>query len=78
MTAGPASVLGIRRGVLEEGAAADLCIFKLDELRVDATFEDPERMCAGFRYVLVGGRVVVDHDRWMPEAAGAGEILKRS
>lgn len=78
MTAGPASVLGIRRGVLEEGAAADLCIFKLDELRADATFEDPEQMCAGFRYVLVGGRVVVDHDRWIPEAAGSGQILKRS
>ena len=77
MTSQPAGVLGIDRGVIEEGAAADLCVFDLNELEAPATYEDPEQFCRGFRYVFTGGRIVVDHDVWRPDAAGAGVVLKR-
>ena len=78
MTAGPADVLKIDRGVIEEGRAADLCIFRLEDLAAPATFSNPEQMCTGFRYVLVGGQAVVKNDVWQREAAGAGQILRRA
>lgn len=77
MTSQPAAVLGIDRGVIEEGAAADLCIFDLNELQAPASYDDPEQLCRGFRYVLTGGQVVVENDIWHPEAAGTGTIIKR-
>ncbi len=77
MTAGPAAVLGIDRGVIKEGAPADLCVFDPDELRAPATYGKPDQMCGGFRYVINGGQIVVKDDVWQPEAAGAGTIIKR-
>ena len=77
MTAKPASVLKIDRGVIEEGAAADLCLFRLEDLTAPATFEEPEQLCEGFRLVTVGGRIVVDNDVWQPESAGCGRIIRR-
>jgi len=78
MTAQPARVLGIDRGVIEEGKAADLCVFNIDDLRAPATFDQPDQMCTGFRYVIVGGKTVVENDIWKPEAAGAGSVIRRS
>ena len=77
MTAGPAAVLKIDRGVIEEGAAADLCVFDLDELRAAASFEKPDQMCEGFRYVIAGGRIVVRDDVWQAGAAGVGKMIRR-
>ena len=78
MTAAQASVLGIDRGVIREGAAADLCVFDLNDLAAPATFEKPDQLCTGFKAVLVGGEIVVDHDRWIPSSAGCGRVIKRS
>ena len=78
MTAQPARVLKIDRGVIEEGKAADLCVFGIDDLRAPATFDQPDQMCTGFRYVIVGGKTVVENDIWKPEAAGAGSVIRRS
>ncbi len=77
MTKKPADVLGIKRGVIEEGMPADLCIFKLEELCANATFEDPEQFCTGFRYVINNGAVVVENDVWKSENEGSGMIVRR-
>lgn len=77
MTSQPAAVLHIDRGVIREGAAADLCIFDINELCASASYDDPERLCTGFRYVFVGGEPVVRDDVWQEGAAGAGRVIRR-
>ena len=62
MTGKPAQVLGIDRGVLEVGKTADICVFHLENLKVHADFENPDRLCEGMDYVFVAGEKVLDHD----------------
>lgn len=71
MTHLPASRVGLRdRGVLREGAAADLVVF--DPVRVidRATYEDPHRYPEGVALVLVNGQVAVDGGGTTPARAG--------
>lgn len=61
MTGLPARRLGLTdRGILDEGAKAD--VVALDPARVEdlATYEEPHRYAAGIFFVLVNGRVVID------------------
>lgn len=63
MTSLPASVFRLRdRGVLREGAMADVVV--LDPARVQdrATFEQPHQYATGFAWVLVNGVPVVEND----------------
>ena len=63
MTALPAARLGLSdRGVLREGAFADLVVFDPDTAIDRATFTDPHHTSTGFRCVLVNGRPVVEND----------------
>jgi len=75
MTGLPAKEFGIRdRGVLAEGAYADLVIFDPQEIADTATFEAPARQAAGIHRVLVNGQTV-----WNDRAAtGArpGAVLR--
>ena len=70
MTAKPARVLGINRGILEKGMPADVNIFHLDQLQVHADFQNPDQYCTGFDYVLVGGQIAVEKDRWKNSNSG--------
>ena len=70
MTAKPAQVLGIKRGILEKGMPADINVFHLDNLQVHANFQDPDQFCTGFDYVMVNGKIVVDHDKYMGVLSG--------
>ncbi len=64
MTRMPAARLGLRdRGVLAEGAWADLVVFDPAAIRDRATFENPHQYPEGIAWVLVNGQVVVDHGR---------------
>ena len=61
MTALPAERLGLRdRGVLREGAHADVVAFDAARVIDRATYEEPHRYAAGVEYVLVNGRVVIE------------------
>jgi N-acyl-D-amino-acid deacylase len=61
MTGLPARRLGFHdRGVIREGAKADLVAFDADRVEDTATYEDPHRYAAGIPYVIVNGRVVID------------------
>jgi len=61
MTSLPATKLNLGgRGVLTEGAFADIVIFDYDRIEDAATYTAPHQYPKGIPYVLVNGRVVVD------------------
>jgi N-acyl-D-amino-acid deacylase len=76
MTSMPAARLGLRdRGVIRDGAVADLVIFDPATVRSDATIDDPTRAPEGIETVIVAGEVVVDAGR--PTGARPGRGLRR-
>jgi N-acyl-D-amino-acid deacylase len=76
MTSLPAGRLGLTdRGVITEGAVADLVLFDPNSITDNATFEHPHRFCGGVRMVVVNGVVVVDGGK--DTGAAAGRVLRR-
>ncbi|MGH9331111.1 MAG: N-acyl-D-amino-acid deacylase family protein, partial [Vicinamibacterales bacterium] len=76
MTTLPAEVFGMKdRGVLREGAWADVAVFDPAAVQDRATYADPHPLAAGMEYVLVNGQVVVDGGRFT--AALPGKVLRR-
>jgi N-acyl-D-amino-acid deacylase len=62
MTGMPARRLGLRdRGLVREGARADLVVFDARRIADTATYEDPHRYPTGIEHVLVNGRFVIKH-----------------
>jgi dihydroorotase/N-acyl-D-amino-acid deacylase len=47
------------RGVLKRGLWADIVVFDPDQIRDEATFEQPNRLSVGMQYVLVNGVPVI-------------------
>ena len=47
------------RGLLKPGYFADVVVFNPQRIHDVATFEDPNRLSVGMRYVLVNGQVVI-------------------
>ena len=75
MTGKPAQVLNLAQGILEKGRPADINIFRLENLKAPADFDNPAQLCRGFDYVLVGGAVAVKNDCW--KNTGSGKLLRR-
>jgi N-acyl-D-amino-acid deacylase len=74
MTGLPATRLGLPdRGVVREGAAADLTVFDPTTVKDESTYPDPHRYPTGIPYVIVNGRVAVDGGRLT--GPGAGRVL---
>ena len=64
MTALPAARLRLAdRGVIAEGAWADLVVFDPAAIRDTATFDEPHQYPAGISWVIVNGQIAVDHSR---------------
>ena len=49
-----------RKGRIQVGADADLLIFKLENLRDNATYTDPYREAVGWDWIIVDGEVVIE------------------
>ncbi len=64
------------RGVLKEGAAADITVFDLDAVRDNSTYENPQQFPSGIDYVLVNGKVVLEGGSF-DAGAMAGDVLAR-
>ena len=63
MTSLPARTFGfLDRGVIREGAAADLVLFDPERVRDTATMTAPHAYSEGFALVVVNGAVVVEND----------------
>ena len=59
-----------KRGVLEVGYYADINVFNIHELKINATFNEPCRYCEGMDYVLVNGEAVVAKGELTRKRAG--------
>ena len=60
MTSVPAARLGLHdRGVIREGAVADLVVFDPVTATDEATYEEPARHPTGIEHVIVNGRIAV-------------------
>src|SRR5438067_10443618 len=71
MTGMPAARVGLKdRGVLREGAYADITVFDPRTVRDRATFEEPNQYPEGIEYVLVNGQVEVNKERRTDANAG--------
>ena len=61
MTSWPATRMRLdRRGVIREGAWADITVFDLDRVQDRATYDEPVLFPEGIDYVLVNGVVVIE------------------
>jgi N-acyl-D-amino-acid deacylase len=63
------------RGIIEQGAAADLVVFNPDTVADRATWSDPHQYPLGIEAVIVNGTLVVDHGTHSGQPAG--RILRR-
>jgi N-acyl-D-amino-acid deacylase len=71
MTSLPAQKFQLHdRGLLREGYAADLVIFKESEVTDIATFEKPHAYSKGFYYVIVNGGLTVENEKHTGTRAG--------
>ncbi len=76
MTGVPASVFGLEnRGVIREGAFADLVVFDPERVIDQADFTDPKQPSIGIELVLVNGRPVWREAAWTGERPG--RLLRR-
>jgi N-acyl-D-aspartate/D-glutamate deacylase len=76
MTSANAAKIGILdRGILRPGMMGDVTVFDAAQIIDMATFEKPHQYAKGVEYVIVNGRIVLDHGRHT--GARPGVILKR-
>ncbi|MCL4466173.1 MAG: D-aminoacylase [Chloroflexi bacterium] len=76
LTSAPASRLGLRdRGVLREGAFADIVVFDPASVRDRATYAEPRQFPEGIFFVAVNGQIAVEEGR--QTEARAGHLLRR-
>jgi N-acyl-D-amino-acid deacylase len=66
----------VDRGVIREGACADLIVFDPDRLRMTGTFADPSLPTDGLECVLVNGQVVYEGQK--PTGARPGKVLRHA
>jgi dihydroorotase/N-acyl-D-amino-acid deacylase len=71
MTGLPATRVGLKdRGVLREGAYADITIFDPQTVRDRSTFENPNQYAEGIPYVIINGQLSVDNGQRTKSLAG--------
>ena len=75
MTGKTARRVGLRdRGLIVEGAFADLTIFDRETIQDTATFESPAQYPNGISHVIVNGKIAVENGRHT--GAAAGRVLR--
>jgi N-acyl-D-amino-acid deacylase len=77
MTSWPATRMGLTdRGLLREGLKADIVVFDLDRLDDVATWDHPMALPTGVEYVLVNGRVALEHGAFAETRSG--QVLRHA
>ncbi len=71
MTLNPAKRLGLTdRGVLKEGAWADIVVFDPLEIQDMSTFEQPHQYAKGIDFLIINGVLTIDEGRFTGEMVG--------
>jgi N-acyl-D-aspartate/D-glutamate deacylase len=65
-------------GRLQEGAAADIVVFNLEEIRDRSTYAAPNEPSTGVRYLLVGGIPVIEKGELVPNVHAGRAITSGS
>ena len=77
MTGLSAEQFGLKdRGVVREGAFADITMFNSETVIDNSTFEEPMTPAAGIDVVMVNGEIIRDHGR--VTGARPGKTLRRN
>ena len=64
MTSLPAEILRMTdRGLIQEGLAADITVFSVNDLKDTATFDNPHQYATGIRHVFVNGTPVLHNGK---------------
>lgn len=67
----PARYLGLTdRGVLREGAVADITVFNPNTILDEATWAEPTLLATGIDYVFIGGELAIDAGELKPTRLG--------
>ncbi len=75
----PAEILGLpERGIIREGAIADLVVFDPKTFRDVATFENPTRYATGVRYLFVNGAALIADGRLTTESGSKRKLPGRA
>jgi N-acyl-D-aspartate/D-glutamate deacylase len=61
------------RGVIKEGAWADVVVFDYDKIQDRSTYEKPVLTPVGVNYVIVNGQLTIDNGKHT--GARAGKVL---
>jgi len=83
MTLMPAQMLerstpaGRQKGRLQEGADADIVVFDAQTITDRSTFQSPMEPSVGVRYLVVGGTVVIDQGKLVPDVYPGRALLPR-
>ena len=76
LTGAPAAALRLRgKGVLAQGADADVCVFDPEKLHERGTYQQPRQTAEGMALVLVDGQVAVRDGQLT--GAKAGRVIRR-
>jgi len=63
------------KGRLQEGADADIVVFDPQTISDRATFERPMEPSVGAHYLLVGGKLVIDEGKIVPDVFPGRPLL---
>ena len=67
----PAAIMGWDdRGWIKKDYRADILIFDLETIRDRATFDEMDLYSEGIRYVVIGGKLVIDEGQYTGELPG--------
>ncbi len=64
------------RGTIEKGKVADIIIFKPEEVKEKANYEEPHQLAEGIQFVIVNGQIAKEARKFSTE--GHGKVLKKS
>ena len=65
-----------KKGRLQEGMDADILVFDLNDIKVNADYVNSVRASEGMSYVLVNGKPVIENGKLLLDAA-PGKPIRR-